>query len=554
MTFTTSVSSSVYPTDFARFHRIASEIFVREASTSISTETRPTDLLIRQIALVRIRFLARELAKKNPGHVELPLVEKVISTLPKTSPIPDSIIPFIARAIHEGRPAVVIKPLAEECLAKLLLEFPSSFEFSGVRYPSGKHALLAQLFPCRQDYQREIASLEKERLAHFLITHFSDRRIDWETPNVKTVIMNNILFAKFTQNPECASALLATMDAYLVVKDDEFWGCGKEGTGRNELGLSLMLIREMLGGAGSVERPTLPFLVEDLFAAPASINKTSAGILEEIHTLNTEAEARDGDYIANTQIFRRTEYKHKSRCPEENYPFDSTLIHLKSGRPVNANLVLGRAYIGTQAPLRAAEEDFWRMALEQGSSAIVMLNEVSDYICYSYWPEKVGVVRVVGEASIRLLKDPEIITDLSWTQSPYSETPHGFVIRSLRISIAGEEKDVTHYQYLHWEDRKHGNVGCVLGLVSRLLSTPHLVDKPPIVHCAAGVGRTATFLTILDQVQALNEGREVDIHNCVARLRDPEDGRYYKAVQSDLQYAFCYETLRQEILNRARRA
>jgi len=368
------------------------------------------------------------------------------------------------------------------------------------------------------------------------------------------VIMNNILFAKFTQNPEYASALLSTMDSYLAIKDDEFWGCGKEGTGHNELGLSLMLTREMLGGAGSVEKPALGFLVENLSHVPASLHKSSAGILEEIHALNTLAEARDSVYIANTQIFRRAEYKHKSRCPEENFPFDSTLIHLKAGRPVNANLVLGKAYIGTQAPLQAAEEDFWRMALEQGSSAIVMLNEVSDYICYSYWPERVGVVRVAGEASIRLLKDPEVITDLSWTQSPYSETPHGFVIRSLRISIAGQESDVTHYQYLHWEDRKHGNVGCVLGLVSRLLSTPHLLDKPAIVHCAAGVGRTATFLAILDQVRALNEGREVDIHKCVARLRDPEDGRYYKAVQSDLQYAFCYETLRQKILKRERPA
>lgn len=549
MSFAGVASPSVYPTDFAVFHKFVTEALLRDGTLSAFEGADPKKVLTSQIALVRIHYLATVLEKKYPGHVELAHVKSVISILPKAFPVPVPIASLVPAAIREGKPAVLVDSKAEPSLARLMPAHPSRFEFSGICYPSAQHALFAQLYTHRRDLQSEMATLNLSKLAYFLITHFFERRKDWETPGIKTEIMYNILFAKFDQNPEFAGDLLSTLDSYIAIKgDDEFWTCGKEGTGSNELGKLLMRVREVKEGAGEVERPALTFAEEDPPHMPASLKKSPAAILEEITALNREADAKQSMYVASTTIFRKDEYRRLSRCPYENFPFDLTLVHLGTSTPVNANMVLGKAYIGTQAPLAAAEEDFWRMTLEQKSSAIVMLNETHDHLCYEYWPSRTGEVRVAGAARITLLKDPEIVTDLSWRQSPCEETPHGFVVRLLEVEITGEKTTVTHYQYLHWRDRDQGNIGCVLEIVNRLLTTAHALDTPPVVHCAAGVGRTATFLAVLDQARALKEGKEVDMATCVARLRSPDEGRYYKAVQSNIQYEFCHVALRAQVL------
>lgn len=76
-------------------------------------------------------------------------------------------------------------------------------------------------------------------------------RSDWE--EVKTKIMYEICYAKFTQNEDLKAKLLATGDEYLEEGTwwhDSFWGvCYCEhcnGVGENRLGTILMKIREEL--------------------------------------------------------------------------------------------------------------------------------------------------------------------------------------------------------------------------------------------------------------------------------------------------------------------
>lgn len=73
-------------------------------------------------------------------------------------------------------------------------------------------------------------------------------RPDWE--DVKLDVMRDIVFAKFFQNPELASRLLATGDRELVEGNDwhdTFWGVDlKTGAGQNNLGKILMELREEL--------------------------------------------------------------------------------------------------------------------------------------------------------------------------------------------------------------------------------------------------------------------------------------------------------------------
>lgn len=74
------------------------------------------------------------------------------------------------------------------------------------------------------------------------------QREDWQ--QVKTQIMEEIVRAKFDQNPAIAALLLATGDAELIEGNtwhDDCWGVDlRTGKGENRLGKILMKIREEL--------------------------------------------------------------------------------------------------------------------------------------------------------------------------------------------------------------------------------------------------------------------------------------------------------------------
>jgi ribA/ribD-fused uncharacterized protein len=71
-------------------------------------------------------------------------------------------------------------------------------------------------------------------------------RADWDA--VKDSVMLTAVRAKFRQYAHLADLLLATGDAELVehTANDAYWGDGADGTGRNQLGRTLMKVRAEL--------------------------------------------------------------------------------------------------------------------------------------------------------------------------------------------------------------------------------------------------------------------------------------------------------------------
>ena len=63
---------------------------------------------------------------------------------------------------------------------------------------------------------------------------------------VKDQLMKTCLIAKFNQHPDLKKQLLDTGDAELIEDSptDFYWGCGKDGTGKNMLGKLLMELRK----------------------------------------------------------------------------------------------------------------------------------------------------------------------------------------------------------------------------------------------------------------------------------------------------------------------
>ena len=114
--------------------------------------------------------------------------------------------------------------------------------YDGLQYGSSEAAFQAQktLDPAERDRVSQLR-LNDSKLAGRSLT----LREDWES--VKVFVMEGIVRAKFTQNPELMSRLSATGQALLVEGNnwkDTFWGFDVNlGYGANMLGQILMRIR-----------------------------------------------------------------------------------------------------------------------------------------------------------------------------------------------------------------------------------------------------------------------------------------------------------------------
>src|SRR4051812_8135686 len=123
---------------------------------------------------------------------------------------------------------------------------PYPITLKGKRWPTSEHYFQAQKFAAVRD-QEEIRNANTPMLA---ARWGRDRkrklRRDWES--VKIGVMREAVEAKFRQHDDLRALLLTTGDATLIehTENDDFWGDGGDGTGRNELGRILMAVRERL--------------------------------------------------------------------------------------------------------------------------------------------------------------------------------------------------------------------------------------------------------------------------------------------------------------------
>ncbi|KAI0060208.1 DUF1768-domain-containing protein [Artomyces pyxidatus] len=117
------------------------------------------------------------------------------------------------------------------------------------RYPTSEHLYQAFKFLDTAHHSRadKIRRLPSARTARDQAGQWRQyQRPDWLDVNVQ--IMDIVLWEKFTQHPSLRQMLLDTDNRELIEDSpgDDFWGIGRNGTGRNELGKALMRIRERL--------------------------------------------------------------------------------------------------------------------------------------------------------------------------------------------------------------------------------------------------------------------------------------------------------------------
>jgi N-glycosidase YbiA len=123
-------------------------------------------------------------------------------------------------------------------------------EMDGVWWPTVEHYFQAQKFagmPYAERIQRAATPRQAAQLGR---SRSVPLRADWE--EVKDNIMLAAVQRKFETHEALRALLLATGDEEIVenARKDSYWGCGAAGSGRNQLGKTLMIVRARLRHSG----------------------------------------------------------------------------------------------------------------------------------------------------------------------------------------------------------------------------------------------------------------------------------------------------------------
>jgi len=198
---------------------------------------------------------------------------------------------------------------------------------------------------------------------------------------------------------------------------------------------------------------------------------------------------------------------------------------------INANFVPGhnspREFVVTQGPLHSTRDDFWRMCWETNSRAIVMLTrcvEKGREKCDRYWPYDTQPV-YYGDIQVTIMNE-SLFPD--WNVTEF-RMMRGDAVRSIR-----------HFHFTTWPDfgvpePPQTLVRFVRAFRERV--TPE--QRPVVVHCSAGVGRSGTFIALDRILQTILRSDVVDIFGIVYEMRKER----VWMVQTEQQYICIHQCL-----------
>lgn len=252
------------------------------------------------------------------------------------------------------------------------------------------------------------------------------------------------------------------------------------------------------------------------------------------------------------------------------WPFEHTRVRLE-GVPshgcdyFNANYVgtslSEKNYIATQGPIPATFNDFWSVVWQSDVRVIVMLTAESEggqVKAHNYWDQKrYGQLRLrflsehrasIEPNKIRQHRErtsldrkssshsssdgsshvaehccgPKIPKPTDSPKSPSSEQPY-VIVRKFTLAHEGKPfermREITQLQYSSWPDfGAPADPAHLLGLVQQCnavvkasAGSQPALERPVLVHCSAGCGRTGTFCTVdsvLDMIKRQKSTRE----------------------------------------------
>jgi protein tyrosine phosphatase len=205
-------------------------------------------------------------------------------------------------------------------------------------------------------------------------------------------------------------------------------------------------------------------------------------------------------------------------------------------------------YVAAQGPLPHTCAAFWRMVVEQGAVAIVMLTEFVEgrrRKCDAYFAEEQGAFVCFDAVRVKT----RVLDDRF----------NGVVLRELEVTgVPGAPLSlpwrVQHIHMIDWPD--HGVPRSPATMLELCAQTQQYSQgesyAPVVVHCSAGIGRSGVFCAVdaaTKQLKAAGtlplESAKIAACNAVDVVRLVTEMRHQRAgmVQTVEQFRFCYVTL-----------
>lgn len=120
------------------------------------------------------------------------------------------------------------------------------FELDGLYWPTSEHYFQANKFIGTSYYEQIRLAKSPMEAAKLGRSRSVPLRSDWES--VKDEVMYKAVLQKFRTHEDIKSILLSTGEELIIenAPGDYYWGVGRDGTGKNKLGLTLMKVRSEL--------------------------------------------------------------------------------------------------------------------------------------------------------------------------------------------------------------------------------------------------------------------------------------------------------------------
>ncbi|GAA6220706.1 tyrosine-protein phosphatase non-receptor type 3-like [Lates japonicus] len=220
-------------------------------------------------------------------------------------------------------------------------------------------------------------------------------------------------------------------------------------------------------------------------------------------------------------------------------PYDATRVVLQGQEDyINASHItvappvsgVSLRYVAAQGPLPQTCTHFWQTVWEQQTHTIIMLTTLTERgrtKCHQYWPHP-PEVKDYGHMRVKCHSEE---CNLAYVTRQFT----------LRHTQQGEERAVTHLQYVAWPDHGVPDDPSDFLLFISSVRERRKGEEPLMVHCSAGIGRTGVLITMETALTLVDEGRPVFPLDIVRTLRDQRA----MMVQTTCQFQFVCEAILQ---------
>ncbi|RWS21069.1 hypothetical protein B4U80_04713 [Leptotrombidium deliense] len=200
---------------------------------------------------------------------------------------------------------------------------------------------------------------------------------------------------------------------------------------------------------------------------------------------------------------------------------------MESNDYINSNWVDGydlpRKFIATQGPIPSTINDFWRMIVDTNTGTIVTVTKLVEKNAINAKNEG---EKKFGNISVTTVKN-EKLPDLD--------------IRYYKVKQHENVQDVIHFHFLGWPAYgipTHPNQ--LLQLIYKVRKSPNISPlRPIVVLCGLGIGRTGTFMLLLNMIEMAEKSGTVDIYKYFAKMRTQR----MDTVTTLDQYKFVYKSI-----------